>query len=129
MNSSVTGAAVIGCGHTICGGLPESVVSCLGYPPTAQTADADAEPLRHLPVILAGMGWGGLPEHVGADPLVSLVLVRLAVPEFEVRAMELFAMRRRDRPHGVVAQALWEALARSGPASPARLRHRSRAAP
>ena len=64
-------------------------------------------------VILAGMGWGGLPEHVVADALASRMLVRLDVPEFEVRAMELFAMRRRDRPHGVVAQALWEAFGRS----------------
>jgi DNA-binding transcriptional LysR family regulator len=69
-------------------------------------------------VILAGMGWGGLPEHVVADALASRILVRLEVPEFEVRAMELFAMRRRDRPHGVVAQALWEALARSAPTPP-----------
>ena len=48
VNSSVTGAAVIGCGHTIWGRLPESVVSCLA-PPTAQAADTEAEPLRHLP--------------------------------------------------------------------------------
>src|SRR5262249_20253152 len=33
-------------------------------------------------VILAGMGWGGLPEHVIADALASRVLVRLEVPEF-----------------------------------------------
>src|SRR5262249_56187766 len=70
-------------------------------------------------VILAGMGWGGLPEHVVADLLASGVLVRLDVPEFEVHAMELFAMRRRDRPHGIVAQALWDALGRSRPRSPA----------
>ena len=57
-------------------------------------------------VILAGMGWGGLPEHVVAEALAARVLVRLEVPEFEVQAMELFAMRRRDRPHGVVAQAV-----------------------
>ena len=76
-------------------------------------------------VILAGMGWGGLPEHVVAEALAARVLVRLEVPEFEVQAMELFAMRRRDRPHGVVAQALWEALGRSGPASPAPRRRRS----
>ena len=76
-------------------------------------------------VILAGMGWGGLPEHVCADALASRVLVRLEVPEFEVRAMELFAMRRRDRPHGVVAQALWEALGRSGATSPTPRRRRS----
>jgi DNA-binding transcriptional LysR family regulator len=64
-------------------------------------------------VILAGMGWGGLPEHVVADLLASRVLVRLDVPEFEVPALELFALRRRDRPHGVVAQALWEMLGQS----------------
>jgi DNA-binding transcriptional LysR family regulator len=75
-------------------------------------------------VILAGMGWGGLPEHVVADLLASRVLVRLDVPEFEVRTMELFAMRRRHRPHGVVAQALWEALGRSDPTTP-RSRRRS----
>ena len=76
--------------------------------------------------ILAGMGWGGLPEHVVADALASRILVHLEVPEFEVRTMELFAMRRRDRPHGVVAQALWEALARREPASPSRRRRRPR---
>jgi len=77
-------------------------------------------------VILAGMGWGGLPEHVIADALASRVLVRLEVPEFEVRAMELFAMRRRDRPRGVVAQALWEALGSHGAPAPAP-HHRRRA--
>ncbi|AUX27536.1 LysR family transcriptional regulator [Sorangium cellulosum] len=65
-------------------------------------------------VILAGMGWGGLPEHVAADALASGELVTLQVPEFEADVMELFVTRRRDRPHGVVAQALWEALRRGG---------------
>jgi DNA-binding transcriptional LysR family regulator len=66
-------------------------------------------------VILARMGWGGLPEHVVADALASRILVRLEVPEFEVRAMELFAMHRHDRP-----------LARRAPASPSRRRERPR---
>jgi DNA-binding transcriptional LysR family regulator len=65
-------------------------------------------------VILAGMGWGGLPEHVVADALASGELVVLDVPEFEVGVMELFAMRRRDRAFGVVANVLWEELTRSG---------------
>lgn len=65
-------------------------------------------------VILAGMGWGGLPEHVVADALATGELVRLQVPEFRDDLMELFVMRRRDRPHGVVAQALWEELRRDG---------------
>jgi len=63
-------------------------------------------------VILAGMGWGGLPEHVVAEALAARTLVTLRVPEFEADAMELFVLRRRDRPHGVVAQALWEELKR-----------------
>jgi DNA-binding transcriptional LysR family regulator len=64
-------------------------------------------------VILAGMGWGGLPEHVAADALAAGELVALRVPEFDVDAMELYAVRRRDRPHGVVATALWEELVRA----------------
>ena len=67
-------------------------------------------------VILAGMGWGGLPEHVVADELASGKLVALDVPEFEVGVMELFAMRRRDRAFGVVASALWDEIRRSGEA-------------
>jgi DNA-binding transcriptional LysR family regulator len=77
--------------------------------------------------ILAGMGWGGLPEHVVADALASGELVVLDVPEFEVGVMELFAMRRRDRAHGVVVSALWEELKRSG-ASTTRSRARRRPA-
>jgi DNA-binding transcriptional LysR family regulator len=61
-------------------------------------------------IILAGMGWGGLPEHVAAGDLADGVLVALQVPAFEVGAMEVFTMRRRDRAHGVVARALWDAL-------------------
>jgi DNA-binding transcriptional LysR family regulator len=65
-------------------------------------------------VIFAGMGWGGLPEHVVADALASGELVALEVPEFEIGTMELFAMRRRDRAFGLVATALWEEMRRSG---------------
>ena len=64
-------------------------------------------------LILAGMGWGGLPEHVAADELASGTLRALVIPEF-AESMDLFTMRRRDRAHGVVATALWEALGRPG---------------
>ncbi len=60
---------------------------------------------------------GRLHEHVVADALASRTVVRLQVPEFEIEVMELFAMRRRDRAHGVVAQALWAELKRNGAAS------------
>jgi DNA-binding transcriptional LysR family regulator len=61
-------------------------------------------------LIAAGMGWGGLPEHAVAAELASGALVVLDVPEFEADTMELFAIRRRDRPHGIVARALWDGL-------------------
>lgn len=61
-------------------------------------------------LIAAGMGWGGLPEHAVAEDLARGALVALDVPEFEADAMELFAMRRRDRVRGVAMQALWEEL-------------------
>lgn len=61
-------------------------------------------------ILLAGMGWGGLPEHVVAEELADGRLVQLRVPSFSVEALELFLLRRRDRPAGQVARALWEGL-------------------
>jgi DNA-binding transcriptional LysR family regulator len=63
-----------------------------------------------LEIIQAGMGWGGLPEHVVAPALRVGTLVELEVREFDVRAIELSTMRRIDRPAGVVAGALWARL-------------------
>ena len=75
-------------------------------------------------LILAGMGWGGLPEHVVARELADGTLKALVVPEF-AEAMDLFAIRRRDRAHGVVATALWEALGSAGAEpEPSRARRR-----
>jgi len=77
-------------------------------------------------LILAGMGWGGLPEHVVARELAGGTLKALVVPEF-AEAMDLFAIRRRDRTHGVVATALWEALGSAGAKpEPSRARRRGR---
>jgi DNA-binding transcriptional LysR family regulator len=61
-------------------------------------------------LIAAGMGWGGLPEHVVAPELASGALVALDVPEFEAETMELFAMRLRDRAYGIVGRAVWDGL-------------------
>ena len=69
-------------------------------------------------VILAGMGWGGLPEHVVAADLAAGRLASLAVPEFDTGTMTLLTMRRRDRAHGIVARALWDELQRTGAALP-----------
>lgn len=63
-----------------------------------------------LEIIEAGMGWGGLPEHVVESRLRHGTLVALAVREFDVSVIELFTLRRHDRHHGPVAQALWARL-------------------
>jgi len=95
-----------------------------------QTAEWGASPRPVTDVtakkdlIVAGMGWGGLPEHVVAPELADGTLRALSVPGF-TEAMDLFTMRRRDRPHGVVATALWEALARAGTPPPPRPRRRA----
>lgn len=60
-------------------------------------------------VILAGMGWGGLPAHVVAEELAAGTLVPLQVAGF-APVMELYVLRCRDRRRGVVAQALWDEL-------------------
>jgi DNA-binding transcriptional LysR family regulator len=61
-------------------------------------------------IILAGMGWGGLPEHFIEQELARGTLVTLDVREFETDSMDLFVIRRRDRARGVVQQALWNGL-------------------
>ena len=61
-------------------------------------------------IILAGMGWGGLPEHVVAEELADGRLVRVHVEGFDIRSSQLYIIRRTDRPVGVVAEALWQAL-------------------
>ena len=63
-----------------------------------------------LQIIEAGLGWGGLPEHVVAPGLRDGTLRALTVGEFEVAAIRLFTLRRQDRTQGPVAEALWSRL-------------------
>ncbi|UTS81668.1 LysR family transcriptional regulator [Phaeobacter piscinae] len=67
-------------------------------------------------VILAGLGWGGLPDHMTDQERRSGVLLPLNLEGFPLRRTPLFKMRRRDQAIGVVAEELWNrigALARS----------------
>lgn len=66
-----------------------------------------------LEIIEAGLGWGGLPEHVVAEPIRAGTLVALDVREFAVSVLELFTIRRTDQLVGPVTQTLWTRLARS----------------
>lgn len=59
-------------------------------------------------IILSGLGWGGLPNHLIAEDLVRGRLVKLDVEGFPERHSQLFQIRRRDRIAGAVSQAIWQ---------------------
>lgn len=61
-------------------------------------------------IIKAGLGWGGIPEHLMEEELSTGALVPLAVEGYPPRHSEIFAIRRRDRPMGKVMSSLWERL-------------------
>ena len=69
-------------------------------------------------VILAGLGWGGLPDHVMAAELESGALVPLNVEGFPPRYTGIFAIRRRDRPMGCVMSDIWAPLQARAPNPP-----------
>ncbi len=78
-----------------------------------------------LQIIEAGLGWGGLPEHVVRDAIRKGILVALSVRQFETETIELVTVRREDRGPGPVARALWEKLGTARPARGRKLRARS----
>jgi len=63
-------------------------------------------------VLLAKLGWGGIPTHMIEDELARGALVALNVEGFEKRQSQLFQMRKRDTDVGIVAQSIWEKLSR-----------------
>lgn len=62
-------------------------------------------------IIKAGLGWGGIPDHLMAQELKTGELVPLAIEGYPPRHTEIFAIRRRDRPMGKVMSNIWERLA------------------
>jgi DNA-binding transcriptional LysR family regulator len=63
-------------------------------------------------ILLAKLGWGGIPTHMIDDELAQGKLVVLNVEGYQKRQSHLFQMRRRDKDVGVVAQSIWEQLRR-----------------
>lgn len=61
-------------------------------------------------ILLANMGWGGMPEHMIEDELGNKRLVRLNIESYPPVHVTHFAMRRRDSSSGIVAQAIWDDL-------------------
>ncbi|MEW2915815.1 LysR family transcriptional regulator [Ruegeria sp. ANG10] len=61
-------------------------------------------------VILAGLGWGGLPDHMTEEDRRSGILLSLNLEGFPLRRTMIFKMRRRDQAIGVVADELWNKI-------------------
>lgn len=61
-------------------------------------------------VILAGLGWGGLPRHLMQTELRTGDLVPLNVEGFSKRHTDIFAIRRRDQTIGRVVSEIWSNL-------------------
>lgn len=62
-------------------------------------------------IIKAGLGWGGVPEHLMQAELDAGELIPLNVDGFPPRHTEIFAVRRRDKAMGKVMSEIWELLA------------------
>ncbi|MEO0498713.1 MAG: LysR family transcriptional regulator [Pseudomonadota bacterium] len=65
-------------------------------------------------IIKAGLGWGGMPEHLIQKDLASGALVPLRVDGYPPRHTEIFAIRRRDNPMGKVMTAIWTSIEARG---------------
>ncbi|MEU6629102.1 LysR family transcriptional regulator [Streptomyces parvus] len=63
-------------------------------------------------LILHGMAWGHVPRFMIETELRNGSLLSIAGQHFPGVVEELSAARRRDRPHGPVADQLWDFLAR-----------------
>jgi DNA-binding transcriptional LysR family regulator len=75
-------------------------------------------------IILQGLGWGHVPRFLVQEELRDGRLLSLAGRHFPGRVEQLVAARRRDRPHGPVAQRLWASLRAQAPGLRAELQGR-----
>jgi len=61
-------------------------------------------------ILLARLGWGGMPTHMIKEELQSGTLIPLSVEGYPPRLSHLFQIRKRDKPLGIVAQTIWQSL-------------------
>jgi len=69
-----------------------------------------ADQLMKKEVILQGMAWGHLPRFLIEQELRNGSLISLAGRYLSGSVEELVAARRHDRPHGPVANQLWQLI-------------------
>jgi DNA-binding transcriptional LysR family regulator len=69
-------------------------------------------------IILQGMGWGHMPNFLIADDLRDGRLLSIAGRHLRGGGGEIVAARRRDRPHGPIANRLWRFIEEQAQALP-----------
>ncbi len=62
-------------------------------------------------LILQGMGWGHVPHHLIEQDVREGRLLPITGRHFKGAQVELVAARRRNSPHGPIANRLWEFIA------------------
>jgi len=62
-------------------------------------------------LILQGMGWGHMPRFLIEQDLRDKRLLSITGKHFPGAQVELVAARRRDTPHGPIANRLWQYIA------------------
>jgi DNA-binding transcriptional LysR family regulator len=77
-----------------------------------------ADQLMKRELIVQGLAWGHLPQHLIAQDLKDKRLLSLEGRHFRGATLPHYAARRRDVAHGPVAEKLWAQL-RDGLVSPA----------
>jgi DNA-binding transcriptional LysR family regulator len=62
-------------------------------------------------LILQGMGWGHMPRYMIEQDLRDKRLLQISGKHFPGSQVELVAARRREAPHGPIANRLWQFIA------------------
>jgi DNA-binding transcriptional LysR family regulator len=67
-----------------------------------------SDQLMKKELILQGMGWGHMPHYLIAQNLRDKSLLPITGKHFKGGRVELVAARRRNTPHGPIADRLWQ---------------------
>jgi DNA-binding transcriptional LysR family regulator len=70
-----------------------------------------SDQLMKKELILQGMGWGHMPRYLVESNLRDGSLLQMSGRHFKGGQVDLVAARRRDTPHGPIANRLWQFIA------------------
>ena len=81
-----------------------------------------SDQLMKREIILQGMGWGHMPDFLVEEDLRTGRLLKITGKQFPGGSVNLVAARRRNIPHGPVAERLWRYVADQPPDRPGETR-------